>query len=123
MFAFLLPLLSNITIPQIVAAIPQLIKIGQAGFSIYENLTSAQNLPHEVATAQAAGIVLKAIVKLVTDTVGAVLPHELRSSPIVLASSDRALIHHPVIHLLITVDDLVHQVLAETLLLQLLRSN
>ena len=76
MFAFLLPLLSNITIPQIVAAIPQLIKIGQAGFSIYENLTSAQNLSHEAATAQAAGLVMKAVVKLVADTVGAVLPQE-----------------------------------------------
>ena len=79
MLAFLLPLLSQITLSQAIAAVPQVINIAKQGIALYQTLTTAENLAHETALVQSVGLVGKAVARLVADTVGIVLPeiHEM----------------------------------------------
>ena len=74
MLAFLIPLLGNITISQVLTALPQIWAIIQSGIAIYKDLTENGGLQKDEASAQAAVLVGKAVTKLVADTVGAVIP-------------------------------------------------
>lgn len=76
MLGFLLPLLAKLTIAQIVAAIPQAIQIGKSGIALYETLTDAGNVQHEKALAQAIGLSAKAVIHLVGNLVGVVIPEQ-----------------------------------------------
>ena len=81
MLAFILPLLSNLTLAQVLEELPEIIKIIQAGIAIYNDLSNNGGLQKDEASVQAAGLVGKAVVKLVADTVGAVIPLPHKMTP------------------------------------------
>lgn len=81
MLAFLLPLLAGLSVSQWLALIPQIIKAVELGITIYKALIANSGLAKDEASAQAAVLLGKAVTKLISDTVGAVIPLPHKMTP------------------------------------------
>lgn len=76
-----MPILFGLTLMQIVALIPEAIKIIQAGQAVYKILVDVHKVASDQAVQQSMSVVGKALGKLLYDTIGVAVPVPHRMTP------------------------------------------